>query len=38
MNYVIIDTGKECRKKHYRNKLQLLFIKLYCYINHYDML
>lgn len=38
MQYVIIDTGKSCIKKHYKNKLHLLFIKIYCYFKHYEII
>lgn len=38
MNYVIIDTGKQCIKKIYKNKIHLFFIKIYCYIKHYEII
>lgn len=38
MKYIVILTPEKCIKKHYRNKLDLLFIRLYCYIKKYEIL
>lgn len=38
MQYVIIDTGTKCIKKHYRNKIHLFFIKLYCFFKKYEII
>lgn len=38
MRYVIVVTDTKCIKQHYRNKLHLLFIKIYCFFKGYEII